>query len=392
MVQRDEHRSVQELCCLCQRCNITSFIIENATFSALNGLQPLENCVGYDVLAATTDEATCNTSGGVLRPLWNSSKTNYTVCVLHATTGPSPSEPKSYVAVIVGASVCAVLVLMLSVWLFWRRGQHLYFDTLQDDLERLSEWKINPRQLHCIGSRPLASGAYGEVWLGTYNDTKVAIKRSHNKHEVAVRQFISEIQLMAAMRSPYIVQLIGASWRRPIDIECLVEYMNQGDLRAYLEKHTPYTYPWIEKALVIQGIVFGLVYLHTHGIIHRELKSRNVLLDRTKCAKFSDFGISRHTVQGKTAMTNNIGTFQWMAPETFTSTDCTVAADIYAIGVVLSELSTHAVPYQDQVNPDTGRSYTQHYIMKKSLRAPSYQHLTRRRHPGYAMSGPSVWR
>ncbi|EQC38357.1 TKL protein kinase [Saprolegnia diclina VS20] len=157
------------------------------------------------------------------------------------------------------------------------------------------------------------------------------------------------------MQSPYIVQLLGASWRIPSDLQMVLEWMDRGDLRSVLYKTAPSTpneasasFSWDEKIECMLSIVEGLVYLHSMNILHRDLKSRNILLDSTKGTKLTDFGTSRE--MSTETMTIGVGTFRWMAPEVLHDCYYSTAADVYSFGVVLSELSTHEIPYYDLCN------------------------------------------
>ncbi|OQR89799.1 protein kinase [Achlya hypogyna] len=233
------------------------------------------------------------------------------------------------------------------------------------DVSALRNHKLELSDLVVLAEKPLASGAFGEVWLGSYGGDKVAVKRLKNQSPESVFQFIEEIKLLARMESDFIVQFVGASWRRPIDMECVVEYMDLGDLRNYLSKNSAEMFDWDQKCKSILSIVRGLVYLHTFSppIIHRDLKSRNVLLDSKKGTKLTDFGSSRE-IDDET-LTNGVGTYQWMAPEIVLGTKYTIAADIYSFGILLAEFSTHVVPYSDMINPSTNRPWNQQYIITK---------------------------
>ncbi|KAF0687005.1 Aste57867_21225 [Aphanomyces stellatus] len=92
-------------------------------------------------------------------------------------------------------------------------------------------------------------------------------------------------------------------------------------------------------------------------------KSRNVLMDEKKGTKLTDFGISKVDIQG--TMTMGIGTFRWMAPEVFADEHYTTCADIYSFGCVLSEFSTHRIPYEDVNNPMNGDPMADTAIMVK---------------------------
>ncbi|OQS03600.1 kinase [Thraustotheca clavata] len=200
------------------------------------------------------------------------------------------------------------------------------------DVSPLRQHKLELTELILASQTPLATGAKGKVALGYYAGEKVAIKGVLKRTPKNVAEFIDEIKILAQIDCPYIVQFIGASWRRPIDLECVVEYMDLGDLRGYLSKNTPESFTWAEKYKSIVSIVRGLIYLHTLDppIIHRDLKSRNVLLDSKKGTKLTDFGESREI--NASTLTAGVGTYQWMAPEILSGTKYDATVDIYSFG------------------------------------------------------------
>ena len=145
----------------------------------------------------------------------------------------------------------------------------------------------------------------------------------------------------------HITELIGVSFTVPDRALCfLIEYMDQGDLRDLLVQNTPATYPLASKVDAALSVAKALVYLHNLKIIHRDLKSRNVLLDSIKGAKLGDFGVARLASSHDT-MTVGVGTYRWMAPEVLSENQYTVAADVFSFGMVLSEMVTHRIPYAD---------------------------------------------
>ncbi|OQR92151.1 protein kinase [Achlya hypogyna] len=200
----------------------------------------------------------------------------------------------------------------------------------------------------------IGCGAFAEVWRGSFQSQVVAVKTllSNRSTNQEIQDFVLEIALMASFESPYIVSVLGATWTRPSDLKCIMEYMNMGDLKDHLAHHGPNAYPWAQKVSAIQSIVHGLVYLHSLNIIHRDLKSRNILLDSKKGVKLVDFGVAKEDTHA--TMTTGVGTFRWMAPEVLQDSYYTVAADMYSFGMVLSEFDAHHIPYQNVKNAKTG--------------------------------------
>ncbi|KAH9112874.1 hypothetical protein AeMF1_012870 [Aphanomyces euteiches] len=162
-----------------------------------------------------------------------------------------------------------------------------------------------------------------------------------------IQAFIDEITYVTQLSSPYIVSVIGVAWTNAMDLQCVMEYMNLGDLRSYLEKVKSFS--WESKVSCALSVAEGLFYLHIQHLIHRDVKSRNILMDSVKGAKLGDFGASKEVIFGDT-MTAVVGTLRWMAPEMMLFKPYSSAVDIYSFGVVLSELSTHELPYENALD------------------------------------------
>ncbi|TMW61855.1 hypothetical protein Poli38472_010918 [Pythium oligandrum] len=157
--------------------------------------------------------------------------------------------------------------------------------------------------------------------------------------------------MMANFRFPKIVRFVGVVWTKESDIAVVTEYMENGDLRSYLDKtkrraHDGWT---VQKYRIALDIAEALVYLHSLDppMIHRDLKSCNVLLDKEMSACLSDFGTTR-VVDDASTMTAAVDTALWMAPEVLSGRRYDQSADIYSLGVILSELDTHRLPFHDR--------------------------------------------
>ncbi|KAL3674347.1 hypothetical protein V7S43_000303 [Phytophthora oleae] len=197
----------------------------------------------------------------------------------------------------------------------------------------------------------ISRGGGGEVYLGLFNQQQVAIKmllpqlRKSVKH---VNAFLAEVKLMATLDHPRIVQFVGVAWDSLTDLCVASEFMEGGDLRALLVKYEKENHPTgfdKTKVTIALHVAHALTYLHSleTPVLHRDLKSKNVLLTAALEAKLTDFGISRE--QADKTMTSGVGTLLWMAPEVMLGERYDAKADVFSFGVLLSELDVHVLPY-----------------------------------------------
>ncbi|CAK4629352.1 unnamed protein product, partial [Aphanomyces euteiches] len=217
--------------------------------------------------------------------------------------------------------------------------------------------RVTWNEVHLV--KMLAQGAYGEVWLGEYLGGKIAVKRllPTKTTKQDLQKFIYEIHLVSKIDCPYVVQFLGVTWSKLSDMMLLTEFMDGGDLRQVLEaNNTKRSFTWTHKIHCALNIAEALVFLHSMDpiVIHRDLKSRNVLLDADFNAKITDFGIAREV--DETTLTAGIGTYRWMAPEVLVDGHYSESADMFSFGVILSELDTEIVPYSDLRN-GAGKPY-----------------------------------
>ncbi|KAH9121774.1 hypothetical protein AeMF1_006640 [Aphanomyces euteiches] len=234
---------------------------------------------------------------------------------------------------------------------------------LEKDMIELSLHRIDITKVHLV--QRIAEGAYGQVWLGEYLGDRVAVKKllANKASHDDIRAFAGEINLLSKIECPFIVHFVGVAWTKLVDMMLVTEYMDRGDLRHVLQSKQ--VFPWHAKLQCALDIAEGLVYLHTMDakIIHRDLKSRNILLDSKKGAKITDFGIAREADDFAT-LTLNLGTYRWMAPEVLKDGHYSESADLFSFGVILSELDTGILPYSDLTTPN-GRPYTDLNLMQE---------------------------
>lgn len=197
-------------------------------------------------------------------------------------------------------------------------------------------------------TRKISTGAFGVVWLGHYHGQPVAVKRMIEGEEEA-KGFAKEIIVMSKLEHPKIVHFIGCTWTNSLDLSGVTEYMDGGDVRSLLENKRVDLSWSKEKISIAIDIAEALAYLHTlrTPIIHRDLKSRNVLLNSKMVAKLSDFGLCRNRTYEET-LTAGVGTVRWTAPEVMLGENYSEMADVYSFGVVLSELDTREIPFEER--------------------------------------------
>lgn len=203
-------------------------------------------------------------------------------------------------------------------------------------------------------TRKISSGAFGVVWLGHYHGQPVAVKRMIDGDDEAV-SFSKEIGVMSRLHHPKIVRFIGCTWTNKKDLGGVSEYMDGGDVRTLLEsRKIELSWPK-EKISIAIDIAEALAFMHSLNpkIIHRDLKSRNVLLNSSMVAKLSDFGLSRNRTYEET-LTAGVGTVRWTAPEVMLGDNYSEQADVYSFGVVLSELDTREIPFEEKSSKTGG--------------------------------------
>lgn len=225
------------------------------------------------------------------------------------------------------------------------------------------EWSADMSQLF-IGSK-FASGRHSRIYRGIYNQRDVAIKLVSQPEEDASlatfleNQFASEVALLFRLSHPNIISFVAACKKPPVF--CIItDYMAGGSLRKYLHQQEPHSVPLNLVLKMAIDIARGMQYLHSQGILHRDLKSENLLLGEDMSVKVADFGISCLESQcGSGSAKGFMGTYRWMAPEMIKEKHHTKKVDVYSFGIVLWELLTALTPFENMTPEQAAFAVTQ---------------------------------
>ncbi|KAF7146862.1 hypothetical protein RHSIM_Rhsim03G0081400 [Rhododendron simsii] len=200
----------------------------------------------------------------------------------------------------------------------------------------------------------IGSGSFGTVHRADWHGSEVAVKilMDQDFHPERIREFLREVAIMQRLRHPNIVLLMGAVTQPP-NLSIVTEYLSRGSLYRLLHK------PGAREVLdekrrlsMAYDVAKGMNYLHNRNppIVHRDLKSPNLLVDRKYTVKVCDFGLSRLKANTFLSSKSAAGTPEWMAPEVLRDEQSNEKSDVYSFGVILWELATLQQPWST-LNP-----------------------------------------
>jgi len=202
--------------------------------------------------------------------------------------------------------------------------------------------KITSEQIH--SETRIGQGAYSVVWKGTVNEEIVAIKELNISSPEDIEAWYRELYLMAYLHSHDYVVKLKAYCITQNKLTIVMEFMEQGSIYDLIH-NKKIKWSKLQKVRVLRHVVKAIKSIHDQSIIHRDLKSMNILVDSNNVAKLADLGCSRIVDE---TMTIGIGSPLWMAPEVVHSHTYSFPSDIYSFGVVAYEVLNEKKPNLDK--------------------------------------------
>ncbi|XP_021802761.1 cysteine-rich receptor-like protein kinase 2 isoform X1 [Prunus avium] len=319
----------------------------------------------------TLDENSCrkcleNASVSMLGCLpWSEGRALYTGCFmrysdrdfLNKEVGNGSS--RGTIIVIIVSVISSLVILVVGGAIGFYIWKHIYIQKKRRGSNDAEKWAktLNDSSLNfkystiekATGSFDIANklgqGGFGTVYKGVLADGReIAVKRLffNNRHRAA--DFYNEINIISSVEHKNLVRLLGCSCAGPESL-LVYEYLPNRSLDCFIfDQERGKTLNWDKRYEIIVGTAEGLVHLHDNSktrIIHRDIKSSNILLDSRLRAKIADFGLARSFEEDKSHISTAIaGTLGYMAPEYLAHGQLTEKVDVYSFGVLILEIVT----------------------------------------------------
>ncbi|KAF8411894.1 hypothetical protein HHK36_004452 [Tetracentron sinense] len=321
------------------------------------------------------------------------------------SSSPYPFQDTNGTSISLGAIVgiaisCAILVLLLvwvAIYAFWqkRRAERAielskpFASWAPSDKDsggapqlKGARWFSYDELKKCTNnfseSNEVGSGGYGKVYRGMLSSgIVVAIKRAQQGSMQGSLEFRTEIELLSRVHHKNLVGLVGFCFEQGEQM-LVYEFMPNGTIRESLSRRSGIHLDWKRRLRVALGSARGLTYLHELAnppIIHRDVKSSNILLDENLTAKVADFGLSKLVSDSEKGhvSTQVKGTLGYLDPEYYMTQQLTNKSDVYSFGVVMLELVTAKQPIEKnkyivhEVRLVMNKNDEEHYGLKEIM-------------------------
>ncbi|XP_019161328.1 PREDICTED: L-type lectin-domain containing receptor kinase IV.1-like [Ipomoea nil] len=259
---------------------------------------------------------------------------------------------------VVGVPVIAIFSLVLIVCGvgYYVLRKRKFAELLEDWEQKYGGHRFNYKELYFAtkgfpDKQILGEGGFGSVYRGVLPNSQgeIAVKKVYHQSTQGMRAFIAEIVGMGRLCHRNLVPLLGYC-RRKRELLLVYEYMPNGSLDKYLFDNPTHPLGWNQRFQVIKGVASALFYLHEECeqvVIHRDIKSSNVLLDSAWNGRLGDFGLARLYNDGTNPQsTHVVGTHGYLAPEYIRTGLATPSTDMFAFGAFLLEVACGKRPIE----------------------------------------------
>ncbi|KAE8008294.1 hypothetical protein FH972_004816 [Carpinus fangiana] len=307
---------------------------------------------------------------------WNFSSTLEDIVTNPTVEGPSPNpapnpRKKDKFGLAVGLGVGGSFLFggfALILFCFWKRNRNhteedLALDSCMDEEfqrgtgpKRFSFRELAHATNNFDDEEKLGQGGFGGVYRGFLRDSNsfVAVKRVSKGSKQGIKEYASEVKIISRLRHRNLVQLLGWCHERG-ELLLVYEFMPNGSLDSHLFTQGSLLV-WAMRYKVAQGLASALFYLHEEWeecVVHRDIKSSNIMLDSNFNAKLGDFGLARFVDHLKGSQTTVLaGTMGYMAPECVTTGKASKESDVYSFGIVALEIACGRKPINPKAPED----------------------------------------
>ncbi|KAF8396619.1 hypothetical protein HHK36_018243 [Tetracentron sinense] len=268
-------------------------------------------------------------------------------------------RPGAIAGVVTAGAFFLVICAGLLIWVFSKRFKHMKNpESLESEIIKTPR-EFSYRELksatRCFDSaRIIGYGAFGTVYKGILPETGaiIAVKRCRHSGGQGKTEFLSELSIIWTLRHRNLVRIQGWCHEKG-EILLIYDFMPNGSLdKALFEARTPL--PWHHRRNILMGVASALTYLHQeceNQVIHRDVKTSNIMLDESFNARLGDFGLAREVEHDKSLdATVTAGTMGYLAPEYLLTGRATEKSDVFSYGAVVLEVVSGRRPIEKETS------------------------------------------